>query len=534
MVWERGKKKVLIAREDTELGSITIFLCILFLLFFSLTGVAFENVRVLSSQGYMRTAAYAAAMTVFGNYNKELYGQYGFFAYGGYGGKGEESLARDFNGTILQNIQAAPENAKVSYGNLYRIGSVESYVEDAKYLTNKEIFDGQVKACLKEEAVSELREKLKGKISGDLEGSGLEEKLALAKGYEKGEFDGQKEAEAGQETASIEESTAEDLAGGNPLEIFTDMVRDGVLNLVCDAKRLSDGVVEGVEEIGDAAGDKKGSRDKCAADYLNEMLLDAKLPADKNILERGIQKLEYIAYADKQFSSYTADKDRTTKYGMEFLVAGKKEEKDNLSYIVNRLLGIRATVNFACIVSDAALQEKSLATATVLAGFTGMPPVIKAVQYVILLILAFEEACVDVTALLEGRSIPFLKTAGNLKMSYEEICMASKGLFASKAGAYPVKGTPSADITYHQYLYLFLLMVSEENLRNRSYGLIQYDLREKYNQTFCLSDCICTCRYRIDYTVPFLFGNLPFLENVGKEGQGNNRSLEVDYGYKSR
>ena len=163
-----------------------------------------------------------------------------------------------------------------------------------------------------------------------------------------------------------------------------------------------------------------------------------------------------------------------------------------------------------------------------------MPPVIKAVQYVILLILAFEEACVDVTALLEGRSIPFLKTAGNLKMAYEEICMASKGLFASKAGAYPVKGTPSADITYHQYLYLFLLMVSEENLRNRSYGLIQYDLREKYNQTFCLSDCICTCRYRIDYTVPFLFGNLPFLENVGKEGQGNNRSLEVDYGYKSR
>ncbi len=72
MVWERGKKKVLIDREDTELGSITIFLCILFLLFFSLTGVAFENVRVLSSQGYMRTAAYAAAMTVFGNYNKFL------------------------------------------------------------------------------------------------------------------------------------------------------------------------------------------------------------------------------------------------------------------------------------------------------------------------------------------------------------------------------------------------------------------------------------------------------------------------------
>ena len=36
-------------------GSITVFLTILFLLFFSLIGAAFENVRVLSSAGYLRT-----------------------------------------------------------------------------------------------------------------------------------------------------------------------------------------------------------------------------------------------------------------------------------------------------------------------------------------------------------------------------------------------------------------------------------------------------------------------------------------------
>ena len=49
-------------------GSITVFLTILFLLFFSLIGAAFENVRVLSSAGYLRTAAHSAAMTVFGDY----------------------------------------------------------------------------------------------------------------------------------------------------------------------------------------------------------------------------------------------------------------------------------------------------------------------------------------------------------------------------------------------------------------------------------------------------------------------------------
>ena len=190
-------------------------------------------------------------------------------------------------------------------------------------------------------------------------------------------------------------------------------------------------------------------------------------------------------------------------------------------------------INFAGILSDPLLQEKSLATATVLAGFTGMPPVIKAVQYVILLILAFEESCVDITALLEGRSVPLVKSAKSFKMAYEEICLASKGLFAAKAKEYPVKGNSAAEVTYQQYLCLFLLTVSEENLRSRSCDLIQYDLREKFNQTFCIEECICTSRYMVQYSVPYIFENLPFLGKM-KEGQGNIRSLEVKYAYKSR
>lgn len=536
MKWENDKKKILPEGQAADSGSITVFLCILFLLFFSLLGVAFENVRVLSSQGYMRTAAYAAAMTVFGNYNKELYEEYGFFAYGGYDRKGRDDLAEDFNEVLVQNIQAKPEKEQSTYCNLYRIGEVESSVESEKDLTEQEIFDGQVKAYLKGAAVEDLKETLKGKISGDMDDNTMDEKLALTKEYEKGEFDGQQETE----TESVDEvdgadrNTSEDMAGGNPLEIFTDMVRDGTLNLVCDASRLADGVIESVENATESAeGSDDEGKDKCAADYLQEMLGDTELSLNQNILEKEIQKLAYIAYANKQFSFYTTDKNRTTKYGLEYLASGKEEERDNLSSIVNRLLGIRTMINFAAVVSDVMLQEKSLTTATALAGFTGLPPVIKAVQYVILLILAFEEACVDVTALLEGRSVPMVKSAKNLKMAYEEICLASKALFASKAAAYPVEGKAAADITYQQYLCLFLLTVSGEELRSRIFDLIRYDLRKKYNQTFCIEDCICTSQYMIRYSIPYLFDNLPYLSGIEKN-QGNSRSLEVNYGYKSR
>ena len=536
MEWENDKKKILPKGQAADSGSITVFLCILFLLFFSLLGVAFENVRVLSSQGYMRTAAYAAAMTVFGNYNKELYEEYGFFAYGGYDGKEKEDLAEEFNEILVQNIQTKPEKEQSTYSNLYRIGEVESSVENEKKLVEQEIFDGQVKAYLKGAAVEDLKESLKGKISGDLADNAMDEKLALTREYENGEFDGQQETD----TETVEESDVadsnmpEDVAGGNPLEIFKDMVRDGILNLVCDASRLSDGVIEPIENLVEETeerGDK--GEDKCASEYLQEMLEGTELSFEQNILEKEIQKLAYISYANKQFSFYASDKNRTTKYGMEYLAAGKKEERDNLSYIVNRLLGIRTMINFVAVVSNAVLQEKSFATATALAGFTGLPPVVKAVQYVILLILAFEEACVDVTALLEGRSVPMVKSAKNLKMTYEEVCLASKTLFASKAATYPVEGKSAADITYQQYLCLFLLTISSEELRSHIFDLIQYDLREKYNQTFCIEDCICARQYVIQYSVPYLFDNLPYLSGIEK-GKGNNRSLEVNYGYKSR
>ena len=295
MEWENSKKELLLENHAEESGSITVFLCILFLLFFSVLGVAFENVRVLSSQGYMRTAAYAAAMTVFGSYNKELYEEYGFFAYGGYDGKECENLAEDFNGILIQNIQTQPDNAKNTYSNLYRISEVGSSVEEARYLTSQEILDGQIKAYLKETAVEDLKNSLKGKFSGDVDSNAMEEKLALTKEYENGEFDGQQEEaeETGDKTEIAAEHTEEDAAGGNPLEIFTDMVRDGVLNLVCDASRLSDGIIEPIEEAADDAGEA-GDRDgdKYAADYLQEILGEAELPSDKNLLEKEIQKLE--------------------------------------------------------------------------------------------------------------------------------------------------------------------------------------------------------------------------------------------------
>ncbi len=530
-----------------ETGSITVFLTILFLLFLSLTGVAFENARVLSASGYVRTAAHSAAMTVFGNYNRELYTDYGFFAFGGFDGKGAEDLADEFLTVLEENIEWLPKGAKVSYGDLYRLCEADASVMETDILSDKKTYLKQVEAYLKQEAVEDLTDALLQKNSAASGENGIADKLALTKEYEEGKFNASEEVTVqkggiGKEETKISpvstETDAGDKAGGNPLKSFSKMMRDGVLGLVCDSSALADGVVEGRNAAGEKEKDElsKGKGKAGAADYLKGILRegDDVLPEQKQdgVLKKGMNKVKYICYANKQFSCYTGDRHRTTKYGREYLVAGKREEKDNLSKIVNKLLRIRLLLNFTTIVSNVVLQEKSMATATVLAGFTGIPPVIQAVQYTILLILAFEEACIDVMALLDGKKVPVLKSAESLKMRYEEICFASKALFKRKAAEYQKEGGNSAaNITYEQYLWIFLLEQSEEELHERSLDLIQYDLREKYNQTFTIDTCICRSSYIVHYRIPYLFEKLPFL--AGMQENGVIREMEVDYGYKS-
>lgn len=80
-------------------------------------------------------------------------------------------------------------------------------------------------------------------------------------------------------------------------------------------------------------------------------------------------------------------------------------------------------------------------------------------------------------------------------------------------------------------MWIFLLEQSEEELHKRSLDLIQYDLREKYNQTFTIDTCICRSRYIVHYRIPYLFEKLPFLSGMQKNGV--IREMEVDYGYKS-
>ena len=63
--------------------------------------------------------------------------------------------------------------------------------------------------------------------------------------------------------------------------------------------------------------------------------------------------------------------------------------------------------------------------------------------------------------------------------------------------------------------------------------MIQQDLREKYNQSFCIDDCISECTYQMTYEINYVFQQLPFLDESQWGQSGGGQCQEVSYGYKS-
>ncbi|MCH5268391.1 MAG: hypothetical protein J1E62_08620 [Lachnospiraceae bacterium] len=489
-------------------GGITVFLTLLFGIILALISVSVENVRYLTGNAYVHTAAEGAALAVFGEYNRELYEEYGLFAYGGYGRKNGQELAQNVMEQLECALDVSDTNAAKRSVDIYRITEVLCAVKDVQSLTEPDVFHRQIREYLAVNAIEDLSRKLKNqyeKESRDEEKS-LKETLDMTGAYERGE----------QNTTQVQdkdENSQMDHAGGNPLETFRELLRDGILSLVCDVETLADG--------------QSGKETSAStADLLMEILFrgDSSMSSP---LQESARRAELICYGNAMFSSYVTDRNRSVRYGLEYLATGKEEERDSLLSVVNQLLLLRTMANYAYVNTDEELIGESLATATVIAGLLEMPPLINAIQQTILLILSVEESFVDITALLQGRSVPLIKTKTTFQMKYQEICAAGKKLFAGKAKNFNksqgkfIKGY----FDYTQYLWIFLMGISEELLRERTCSLIEVDLRERFNQTFTIEQCIYGAKFSLSYSQALLWAAF-YGGDVAKE-----RSVETWHSY---
>lgn len=550
---------------DKASGSVSIFLAFLFMLMLSLILVSFDSARYFASEGYVTAVAQSAAMTAFGDYNKELYEEYGLYGYGGFNGMGILDLQEQICDTMQFNLQEEPEKAIAHYTRLWNISGVDVSGLEGESLAQEEVFWEQINQWWKANAVQNAAEKLKNISSGvswdelnrrlregrqaEQEGQRNQEQEASGSGGTAGGSgsgtdrvsdnstdDNTTDDEAAKERAKARKEAKkklrEDEAGGNPISFIRELLGKGVLSLVCDTGSLSEEIIESREISGEEGDQRQGDgveqQDTTGAEVLEEVLGQGGSNGSTEVPVSG-RRAKFAAYSHSLLSSYVEPGNQRDRYQQEYLIAGKDKESENLAGVVSRLLLVRTLINYAYVSADPALQEKSMATAAIIAALFLSEELAGALQQTILIVLSLEEACVDICALLQGRRVPLVKNKTNFRMNYGDICRGSRHLFEEKATVYAkdsqeLLGTHvGREYNYSQYLFVMTMMIPTETLQSRCLDVIQDDLRKRINQSFTMDTVLARVRgtagYEMSYVNPF------------RRGGSMKRAIPMEYGY---
>lgn len=550
---------------DKASGSISIFLAFLFMLMLSLILVSFDSARYFASEGYVTAVAQSAAMTAFGDYNKELYEEYGLYGYGGFNGMGILDLQEQICDTMQFNLQEEPEKAIAHYIRLWNISGVDVSGLEGESLAQEEVFWEQINQWWKANVVQNAAEKLKN-ISSGVSRDELNRRLREGRQAEQeGQRNQEQEASGSAGTAggsgggtdrvsdnSTDDNTTddeaakerakarkkakkklrEDEAGGNPISFIRELLGKGVLSLVCDTGSLSEEIIESREISGEEGNQRQGDgveqQDTTGAEVLEKVLGQGGSTGSTEVPVSG-RRAKFAAYSHSRLSSYVEPGNQRDRYQQEYLIAGKDKESENLAGVVSRLLLVRTLINYAYVSADPALQEKSMATAAIIAALFLSEELAGALQQTILIVLSLEEACVDICALLQGRRVPLVKNKTNFRMNYGDICRGSRHLFEEKATVYAkdsqeLLGTHvGREYNYSQYLFVMTVMIPAETLQSRCLDVIQDDLRKRINQSFTMDTVLARVRgtagYEMSYVNPF------------RRGGSMKRAIHMEYGY---
>lgn len=138
----------------------------MFTIMLSLITAFIENVRVITSESYVSVAANCAIEMIFGNYNKELYEEYGLFAYGGYDGIGVSEFESELLEVINKNLEYKPEKSLKAYSNLYRLEEISCETEGIYILDEDEVLLKQISDYIAASAVDNIKETIMKKAGG--------------------------------------------------------------------------------------------------------------------------------------------------------------------------------------------------------------------------------------------------------------------------------------------------------------------------------------------------------------------------------
>ncbi len=225
----------------------------------------------------------------------------------------------------------------------------------------------------------------------------------------------------------------------------------------------------------------------------------------------------------------TSGKPSVLAYEQEYLLVGKASDQDNISSVISRILFLRTILDFVSIIGDSAKRDEARLAASALVGFTGLPILISITQAIIMLVWSFAEALLDVCALMMGKEVPIFKKKVVLELP--ELFMINRSFLQTKAEA--IADSKELSLSYQDYLRIFLLIKSKEDIAYRSLDLMQENIKIRYDDSnFNIMNCLFGYQANADFRIEPKFMKLPFVQKVlGGKAKEYLFSVKASYCY---
>ena len=222
----------------------------------------------------------------------------------------------------------------------------------------------------------------------------------------------------------------------------------------------------------------------------------------ESLLNLAANKALFTEYILEHLGNYRETKENSVlDYEAEYVLGGKKADKDNLSSVIGKIVLIRSGLNLISLLQDGEKRTETYALASGIIGFTGQPVLIKIVQLLIISAWSAAESLTDVTALLEGKKVPILKKADDWNLSLEGIKNFSEEMITGKDCKH--------GLTYEDYLRVLLLMQNRKKQYFRTMDILQANMCANENENFRFKDSIAAVTVRTEYVANILFPTLP-------------------------
>lgn len=448
-------------------GEVTAYLSLIFILFITFIGGIMESASIQIAKNYRRADTNRAMECVFAEYQKELLEEYDIFALdGGY------ETGRYSRKKVTDRL------------DYYGVGSVKHDVERIRFLTDKGCGDflGQVSAYMEH------------KYGIDAVKDMLDMTSVWGQQKERAE-DYAEEEDSWQESMEdlLEENESELPKENNPITHIGQLKTSPVLKLVMPRDRnVSEKSVRDEEMLAFR------ERNQGYGDF-------------SDVSENGnLTTLIFGEYLLEHFKSFTdTEHTSTLDYELEYMLAGKNSDKENLEYVIRKIIFFRFVPNYAYIQTDREMKAEAETAALALCTILAVPAITEAAAQGILLAWAYGESIMDVRSLLKGSRVPLVKSKESWQLQFSKLLTLGTEEDRSE-GRDDENG-----LRYSEYLRMMLFLAKRDTVALRSLGIIEQNMRKLYGQPYFRADyCIgkmeirsvCNLRKGIQYQYKTYYG----------------------------